>query len=315
MAFEKAAAQLVAKPWGRLDLKAWTASEHVTTKIGEIWFERTTTNTALPHLSLKLLFTSEPLSIQVHPNDAQAQAEGHRNGKTEAWYVLDAADGSHVDIGLSQPMSESDLRAAILDGSIANAVKRQSAAARDTFIIPAGTIHGIGAGLVIAEIQQRCDETYHLFDHGRRRDLHIDKAVAVARRTVAAATPGLVQLSNVRSVLAATPYFVLERLDLPRRSTWQLDATYETWVLVLDGKVRVGETTATTGDAFFLEHDVCALGVDATPAVALIAYAIDEPQAGLLKAVARRTSFSTGRNHLRSSSLDPLKTQTKLSAE
>ena len=135
---------------------------------------------SLPALLLKLLFTSQPLSIQVHPGDAYARSMGLPNGKTEAWYVLSAAPEAKIALGLKRRLTKQQLRHAIDDGSISDLVVWQAVCAGDTVFVPAGTIHAIGAGLVIAEIQQRSDATFRLFDHGRGRELHIEDAIAVA---------------------------------------------------------------------------------------------------------------------------------------
>jgi mannose-6-phosphate isomerase len=129
---------------------------------------------------LKLLFTSQPLSIQVHPNDAYAQSLGLPNGKTEAWHVLSATPEAKVALGLKRSLTPLQLEQAIDDGSIADLVVWRTVQAGDTILVPAGTIHAIGEGLVIAEIQQRSDATFRIFDYGRGRELHIDKAIAVS---------------------------------------------------------------------------------------------------------------------------------------
>ncbi len=133
-----------------------------------------------PSLLLKLLFTSQPLSIQVHPDDAFAHSMGLPNGKTEAWYVLSATPEAKVALGLTRRLTPQQLRTAIGDGSIADLMMWRSVSARDVISVPAGTIHAIGAGLVIAEIQQRSDTTFRLSDSGRGRELHIENAIAVA---------------------------------------------------------------------------------------------------------------------------------------
>ena len=109
-----------------------------------------------------------------------AQSMGLPNGKTEAWYVLSAAPGAKIALGLKQRLTQQQLREAVDDGSIADLVVWQAVSADDVIFVPAGTIHAIGAGLVIAEIQQRSDATFRLFDHGRQRELHIESAIAVA---------------------------------------------------------------------------------------------------------------------------------------
>src|SRR5207247_461750 len=106
---------------------------------------------------LKLLFTAQPLSIQVHPDDTLARSIGLPNGKTEAWYVLSAAPGARIALGLKRALTAVQLRAAIGDGSIAQVVQWRPVAKDDVIFVSAGTIHAIGAGLVVAEIQQRSD--------------------------------------------------------------------------------------------------------------------------------------------------------------
>ncbi|RZI53714.1 MAG: mannose-6-phosphate isomerase, partial [Pseudomonas sp.] len=177
MTVEHLGVQPAAKPWGRRELKPWSQSDG-TTVIGELRYARNGPDRDASALLLKLLFTSQALSIQVHPDDAAAQAVGMRNGKTEAWYVLSAEDGAEVGIGLKTPVSTEELRGAISDGSIGDLLNWQKAYAGDAFFVPAGTIHAIGAGLVIAEIQQASDTTYRLFDHGSARELHIEQAVS-----------------------------------------------------------------------------------------------------------------------------------------
>jgi len=184
MPIEHVTARTVTKPWGVAHPRPWTQPRCAGTPIGELWYERAGADRTPVSLLLKLLFTSQPLSIQVHPDDAFARLIGLPNGKTEAWYVVEAAAGAKVALGLSHSCSPQQLRRAIEDGSIADLVAWRSVAVGDVVSVPAGTIHAIGAGLVIAEIQQRSDTTFRLFDYGRQRDLHLDCAVAAANAGV-----------------------------------------------------------------------------------------------------------------------------------
>ena len=120
MAIEHARARAVPKPWGVEDLRPWSNARHDGDAIGEIWYERPGNGAADPSLLLKLLFTSQPLSIQVHPDDAFAHSMGLPNGKTEAWYVLSAAPEAKVALGLSRRLTPQQLREAIDDGSISD---------------------------------------------------------------------------------------------------------------------------------------------------------------------------------------------------
>ena len=167
----------VEKPWGRHTLPSPftnTSGE----KIGEIWFEGQSA-ADLPFL-VKYIFTSERLSVQVHPNDLQAVAGGAERGKTECWYVLDAEPGAEIGLGLNRSTDAEGLRSAALDGSAVDLLNWIKVEAGDFFYVPAGTIHAIGAGVSLLEFQQNSDITYRLYDYGRPRDLHLDQAVAVA---------------------------------------------------------------------------------------------------------------------------------------
>ena len=163
----KLRAHEVAKPWGR-------------DGIGEIWFEAAD-GRVLP-LLVKYIFTSEKLSVQVHPDDAQARARGLPNGKTECWYVLDAEPGATLALGFRAPLDAEALRRSALDGSIEGLLDWKPVRGGDFFFVPAGTVHAIGAGISLIEVQQPSDTPYRLFDYGRPRELHLEDAVAVARR-------------------------------------------------------------------------------------------------------------------------------------
>lgn len=259
MAIEHASTRIVHKPWGRIDLRPWFPAAEGSEPVGEIWFERDlagqSSGAPAPELLLKLLFTSQNLSIQVHPDDAFAHTMGQPHGKTEAWLVLAAEPGAEISIGLKQTISAAQLRLAINNGTIAHIVDWQPAAKGDVISVPAGTIHAIGAGLVLAEIQQRSDTTFRLFDYGRGRDLHIDEAVAVA--TCAPAPPRQAPQSktDTRTILAATPYFILERIELAPAATGDFRMDGEAWLLVLDGHVRLGAVDAIVGEAIFISAD------------------------------------------------------------
>ena len=236
MAVELARAHALPKLWGVADLRPWCNARHDGNAIGEIWYERTAGAPGNSSLLLKLLFTSEPLSIQVHPDDAFALSMGLARGKSEAWYVLSATPEAKVALGLKQRITPQQLRDAATDGSIADLVAWRTVSPGDVIAVPAGTIHAIGAGLVIAEIQQRSDATFRLFDHGRQRELHIESAVAVANPGPADLPAQPSRLTGERTLLISTPHFVFEKMDLPPGSAWCLEAEQETWLLVVRRK-------------------------------------------------------------------------------
>lgn len=168
----------VEKPWGRIDVPTCFATPSAQ-RIGEVWFE--TPDAAPLPLLVKWLFTSEKLSIQVHPSDAEAQASGHPSGKEECWYIVDADPGAVLGIGTIRPLDSDELRDASLSGEIEQLMDWKPVKAGDYFYIPAGTVHAIGAGITLIEVQQYADITYRLYDYGRPRELHLDDGVAVSK--------------------------------------------------------------------------------------------------------------------------------------
>jgi mannose-6-phosphate isomerase len=170
----------VEKPWGKDVLPAPFAAPEGK-RIGEIWFEPPP---ALPELLVKYIFTSEALSVQVHPSDAETLASGlGRQGKEECWLIVDAEPGATLGIGFRHHVDADRLRAAALDGSIAELMVWHEVRPGDFFYIPAGTVHAIGAGVSLIEVQQNSDITYRLYDYGRPRELHLDEGMAVAHGT------------------------------------------------------------------------------------------------------------------------------------
>ena len=309
MTIEHAGIRVIDKPWGSVDLRPWSDIHHDGVAIGELWFQRADTHAPDSVLLLKLLFTTQPLSIQVHPGDAYAQSIGLANGKSEAWYVLSATQGAKVALGLKRRLTCSQLWTSIEDGSISDLVHWNNVLKDDVIDVPAGTIHAIGAGLVIAEIQQRSDATFRLFDYGRERELHVDRAVAVANAGPAERQSNPKRLSDCRTQLVASPYFVLERIDLPPKSNWELHAEIETWALILDGHARIGPMNAFVGEAIFLEAESASIKVGRDGLKALLAYPRPEPIAHLLHNLDGATESSAVRRLAQSSLLHPSKTR------
>lgn len=166
------------RPWGTRNLEPWFPNVRAKAgpfPIGEVWFE-----TPEVPLLVKFLFAKENLSVQVHPDDKYARFHHSSPGKTEMWHVLRAEPGAKIAAGFREPVTSEQARAGALDGTIMGMLEWFDARAGDTFFIPAGTVHAIGAGLTICEIQQQSDITYRLFDYGRGRELHLDSALAVS---------------------------------------------------------------------------------------------------------------------------------------
>jgi mannose-6-phosphate isomerase len=295
MAIELATAHALPKPWGVEDLRPQSSAPQDGNAIGEIWYERPGNGAVIPSLLLKLLFTSQPLSIQVHPNDTFAHAMGLPRGKSEVWYVLSAAPGAKVALGLCRRLTPQQLREAIDDGSISDLVAWHAVSAGDIIFVPAGTIHAIGAGLVIAELQQRSDATFRLFDYGRNRELHVENAIAVADAGPADFQVQPDQLTTERRLLVSSPHFVFERIELPPNSAWRLDAERETWLLVVAGSAIAGSFDVVTGGALFAQSDRIDIHPGDIGMVGLVAYTGGGPVPHLLQRLTQPGSLNVRR--------------------
>ena len=223
MTIEQARTRALAKPWGVSDLRPWNYESHNGNTIGEIWYERANTSVLDSSLLLKLIFTSQPLSIQVHPDDEFAHSIGLPRGKSEVWYVISAGPDAKVALGLKKTITQQQLSSALEDGSIAELVEWRNVSSNDIIYVPAGTIHAIGAGLVIAELQQRSDATFRLFDYARNRELHFDNAKAVAKPGPALFQIQPKQICTERTLLVSCPHFTFERIKLGQHSDWTLE--------------------------------------------------------------------------------------------
>ncbi len=203
----------VEKPWGRERLPAPFNDPR---KIGEIWFQNDQSDGAniCDQLLVKYLFTSEKLSVQVHPDDKTAKAQGLESGKTECWYILHADEDARLGLGLKSACDTQTLRSAALSGDIEHMLDWKTTQAGDIWFVPPGTIHAIGGGLQLIEVQQNADITYRLYDYGRPRELHLDAAMPVA-------TPAPYNMVNhipagQKPVLHST-HFSLQLIDGPEQ--------------------------------------------------------------------------------------------------
>ncbi|MEO1045725.1 MAG: class I mannose-6-phosphate isomerase [Pseudomonadota bacterium] len=190
---------MVEKPWGRDDLAPPFVDAHAgePRRIGELWYQSSSELVNDP-LLIKYLFTSEKLSVQVHPDDAAARARGQRCGKAECWYVIQAEPDAVLGLGLKSPISPEELREASLSGVVEHMIDWKPTRAGDIWYVAPGTIHAIGPGLTLIEVQQNIDITYRLYDYGRPRELHLDDAIAVA-------SPGPYAMANHGDYLSQDP--------------------------------------------------------------------------------------------------------------
>ncbi len=225
----------VEKPWGRRG-RLWPGFDDVAEggdPIGEIWFEPP--GGGDPELLIKYLFTSDKLSVQVHPDDATARARGYPRGKDEAWVILAADPHATIAIGTLQAMSKEALRASALDGSIEDKIDWKSVKTGDFYYSPAGTVHAIGPGLTLIEVQQNVDLTYRLYDYGSDRELHLDAGIAAADPVPYVATYLPHEIAPGRIVLADGPAFVLERWSRAGQRQLAPAAGRPVWLVPLAG--------------------------------------------------------------------------------
>lgn len=198
-------------------------------------------------LLIKLLDTADWLSIQVHPNDEQAvrlEGPGHF-GKTEAWHILDAEPDAQVIYGLKPGVTPEQLAAAIRGGTLLDLVQRHVVRPGDTLFTRAGTLHALGPGLLLYEVQQTSDITYRVFDWNRPqtagRELHIEQSLAVIDPQAGDAPHHAPSLTDgAHAVLVQCPYFTLELARAEQQSI-TFDTQGESFhaLTVIDGAARV----------------------------------------------------------------------------
>jgi mannose-6-phosphate isomerase len=241
----------VEKLWGRRDLPRQFQHHVKKDAVGEIWFERADGEPL--SLMTKYLFTSEKLSIQVHPNDRQARKRGQRHGKEECWFILSAEPGAVLGIGLKAKISAEKLRASALTGAIESMIDWKPVTAGDFFYIPAGTVHAIGPGVSLVEVQQNIDLTYRLYDYGRPRELHLDDGMAVSKPEPYPMSQYQRPASDESSQLVFGPHFRLLRIidgDLSPVKT----STMGQWQIIpLSGEAEIGEDTIAAGECGLCE--------------------------------------------------------------
>jgi len=219
-------------------------------------------------LLLKILDTAHCLSVQVHPDDQQARDLGEPDGgKTEMWHVLDADPGAEILCGFREPLSPEAFRSAAESGAIGDLLHREKVTKNMAVFVPAGKVHAIGAGFLIAEIQQNSDLTYRVYDWGRSgqnanpRVLHLDKAAAVSdlsghQESAASQVLSYSQSQAEITVEGACTYFVAEHIAL--QGDWEGDRKGRSFAILLciEGAIEVaaghGKTTLKAGEALLV---------------------------------------------------------------
>ena len=206
-------------------------------------------------LLLKFIDSHQQLSVQVHPTDEFVADEGLR-GKTEMWYVVDAAPDSYIYLDWNRTLTEEEFDQAVEDGTVENYLNRIAVTKGDAFLIPAGTVHSIGSGVVVAEVQESSDITYRLYDYmrrdseGRLRELHLDCALDVACLKPYE-TPPRVKLSE--NIMAVCDYFEARKCKLNfTKATYFADKSSFVAVTCVEGSASLDGEPVSLGDTLFV---------------------------------------------------------------
>ena len=208
-------------------------------------------------LLIKFIDAKDNLSIQVHPADEYALRVEGEYGKTEMWYVLEAEEGAYLYYGFNRDITREEFAERIKNNTILEVLNKVNVKKGDVFFIDAGTVHAIGSGLMICEIQQNSNTTYRVYDYDRRdkegnaRPLHIEKAIEVSKLTKA---PELKDAKD--DILATCEYFTVKKVLVDGDA--KVKVSEESFVSLIivdgDGKVALGgdELTVTKGDSVFV---------------------------------------------------------------
>lgn len=255
--------------------------DQVREQLGSEWFGKkgfSEVNGRFP-LLIKLLDCNDDLSVQVHPTDDYEGLPKGELGKTEMWYVLDAKPDAKIIYGLKEGVTREDLRHALESGKVMDSLQEVPVKAGDTFYIPAGTVHALCAGVVVAEIQQNSDTTYRIYDYnrpgldGKPRELHIEDSLNVTAYEGSGATT----MSTDGAVagewlqLAKSPYFIVEKgiVDGP----WNLTTTEDSFTILVmcDGEGTLkwdgGSQAYTSGQCFLLPANLGAYTLEGNSTV------------------------------------------------
>lgn len=291
------------RPWGLHDLSPLLVNPTPDRLVGEAWFTSDANDTSLGQtlgdltrqhsthllgagqgdqcpLLIKLLFTSERLSVQVHPDDEYAERHhgAGARGKTEAWHVLAARTGATIGLGVTAPLTREQARAAALSGELAHLMDWRPAAAGDTFLVPAGTVHALGPGLTLVEVQEQSDITYRLFDYGRGRQLHLEQGLDVAHLgPYTSGTNGQRTAARSRTILTRCRYFTLERRVLQGQLSFAPLAPHFHVLVVTEGDGRIAGQPFRAGEVWFVPQQADAFAMESTGATVLVSYPAETP--------------------------------------
>lgn len=212
---------------------------------------------------LKIIDAEQSLSIQVHPSDEYALGNEGQYGKTEMWYILDAKEGAGIYYGVKKDCTKEELKKAIDDNKIEDVLRFVSCKKGESYFIPSGTIHAIGAGLLIAEVQQNSNVTYRVYDFGRvgadgkPRELHTEKALKVSnlspmvdeKEKTAQKTEG-----GTKTLLSSCEYFEAVKLDINGQYKFTPNDSF-VCVFIIEGEGEIDGMKFNKFDTFFVPAD------------------------------------------------------------
>lgn len=295
--------------WGKNSLLPYfphPASDPAHSPIGEVWFTYEDNRTPLgktlselltahpeilgtaanPNypgvcpLLVKLLFTTERLSVQVHPDDAYAANHHDSLGKTEAWYVMDSQPPGEVAVGFQKTLTPERLKESALSGEIENLLDWRKVSKGDVIYTPAGTVHAIGAGVTICEIQENSDITYRLYDYGRPRELHLEHGTTVSQLGPHTHQPETKPLAPGRDELLACDYFRIEKLT-PTAPLKISGAPYYQLFICISGEGTFNGEACKAGEVFLLPANARETILDAPGSEWILTYTSQTPTKGI----------------------------------
>ena len=202
----------------------------------------------------KFIDAKDNLSIQVHPDDSYALKNENQFGKDEFWYIIDAAPNAFIYYGFKQKISREEFKRRIEENNLLEVLNKVEVKKGDSFFIPAGTLHSVGAGVLLAEIQRSSNVTYRIYDYGRGRPLHIEKALDVTNLS-----PPVHDVKNFPR-LAACKYFIVDKINLDGKIISEVGGSVDEKtflnVLILDGAGKIfacnEELNFQKGDSIFI---------------------------------------------------------------
>ncbi len=215
---------------------------------------------------IKMIDAAKDLSVQVHPDDAYAAVHENQAGKTEMWYVLDAEPGAELIYGFSHDVTAAQLRESLAEGKLLSHLQKIPVKKNDVFFIRPGTVHAIGKGVLIAEIQESSNVTYRVYDYdridknGKKRELHVEKALDILNLKYSGEVRQQMRLMRYQpgsawEILCRCQYFQVNRVLVTECFKCKVENISFQVLLLLEGEADIGDLHVRKGDCVFLPAD------------------------------------------------------------